>query len=314
MTTAKEDLDNYLKNLSNEIKEELLQGFPLTVEELINAKDEELDELEAAHDDYLTEEQQTNRQEIIDNIREYLLLIDAKRREERRENKHEWNFDFNDNSNGNGRAKHKKKKVVEPTKPVRKIPISQEPYSYNALFEKYQHLRQTVIDNMPTIWPALEFALSVKSILNIKDNTLPFGGIILGVASSLKTAVIELFRDCDHVFYTDNFSAKAFVSHVSGVDKERLKEIDMLPRIKDNLFLTPELAPTFAQREEDLLQTIGIMTRILDGQGYENDTGAQGHRGYNEEIMFTWIGASVEIPRKVHRQLAVLGPRLYFYR
>ena len=118
--------------------------------------------------------------------------------------------------------------------------------------------------------------MSVKSILNIKCCTLPFAGIILGPASSLKTVVIELFRECHHTFYTDNFSAKAFVSQNPAVKKEKLKEIDMLPRIKNKFFLTPELAPTFAQREEELIQTLGIMTRILDGHGYESDTGAQG--------------------------------------
>ena len=98
------------------------------------------------------------------------------------------------------------------------------------------------------------------------------------------------------------------------MSKDKLKEIDMLPKIKNKFFLTPELAPTFAQREEELIQTLGIMTRILDGHGYESDTGAQGHRGYNEEIMFTWLGAAVDIPYKVHKQLSVLGPKLYFYR
>jgi hypothetical protein len=154
----------------------------------------------------------------------------------------------------------------------------------------------------------------VKSILNIKDCSLPFAGILLGPASSLKTVSIELFRGRDHTFYTDNFSAKAFVSHNSAVNKNKLKEIDMLPKISNKFFLTPELAPTFAQREEELTQTLGIMTRILDGHGYESDTGAQGHRGYNEEIMFVWLGAAVDIPHKVHKQLSVLGPKLYFYR
>jgi hypothetical protein len=86
----------------------------------------------------------------------------------------------------------------------------------------------------------------------------------------------------------------------------------MLPRIKDKLFLTPELAPTFAAKDDDLIQVLGIMTRILDGHGYESDTGAHGHRGYNERMMFVWIGAAVEIPRKVHKHLTTLWPKLYF--
>jgi hypothetical protein len=88
----------------------------------------------------------------------------------------------------------------------------------------------------------------------------------------------------------------------------------MLPKIKNMLFLTPELAPVFSQREEQLVETLGIMTRVLDGHGYESDTGAQGHRGYSEEIVFTWMGAAVEITYKVHKQLALLGPKLYFFR
>ena len=79
-------------------------------------------------------------------------------------------------------------------------------------------------------------------------------------------------------------------------------------------FMTPELAPMFSARDDDLLQLIGILTRVLDGQGYENDSGACGHRGYNEEIMFTWLGACIDISPKVYRLLSTLGPKLYFYR
>jgi hypothetical protein len=62
------------------------------------------------------------------------------------------------------------------------------------------------------------------------------------------------------------------------------------------------------------LQNLGIITRVVDGQGYESDTGACGHRGYDEEIMFTWLGAVVDIPYKVHKLLGTLGPKLYFFR
>ena len=46
---------------------------------------------------------------------------------------------------------------------------------------------------------------------------------------------------------------------------------------------------------------LGILTSVLDGHGYTSDTGAQGHRGYDEDIMFTWLGAAVDIPYKVHK-------------
>jgi len=182
------------------------------------------------------------------------------------------------------------------------------------LLTKYQYLRSVVNKNIPNLWPALEFELSIQKILNIKDCTLPFAGIILGPPSSLKTQCIELLRNWPDTFYTDNFSARSFVSHTTAVAKDQLAQIDLLPKIKNKCFLTPELAPTFAAKDDDLIQILGIMTRILDGNGYESDSGAQGHRGYSGKMMFTWVGAAVDIPYKVHKYLGTLGPKLYFLR
>jgi predicted transcriptional regulator len=185
---------------------------------------------------------------------------------------------------------------------------------YTKFVEKYDNLRNTVTESFPSLWDSLEFELSIQKILNIQKCTLPFAGIVLGRPSSFKTVGIELFRKWINVFYTDSFSAKAFVSHNTGVKKKELENIDLLPKIKNKLFLTPELSPTFAKKDEDLIEILGIMTRVLDGQGYESDTGAHGHRGYTGTFMFVWVGAAVDIPYKVHKYLATLGPKLYFLR
>ena len=182
------------------------------------------------------------------------------------------------------------------------------------LISKYQNLRNTCNDNLPGLWDSLEFELAIQKILNIKDCTLQFAGIILGPPSSLKTVGIELFRKWINTFYTDSFSAKSMVSHSPAVKKEELAKIDMLPKIKNMYLLTPELSPTFAKKDDDLIEILGILTRILDGHGYESDTGAHGHRGYNEPIMFVWAGAAVDIPYKVHKYLGTIGPKLYFLR
>lgn len=182
------------------------------------------------------------------------------------------------------------------------------------LKEKYTLLRQVADSNIPNSWHSLEFVLSVKSILNIKDCTLPFAGVILGAPSSNKTVSIELFRGSRQSFYTDKFTAKSFVSHTTGVKKEELPDVDLLPKIKDKFLLTPELGPLFSSRDEDLVENLGILTRVLDGHGYESDSGAHGHRGYNGEYMFVQVGAAVDIPRKVYKYLGTLGPKLYFLR
>jgi hypothetical protein len=166
----------------------------------------------------------------------------------------------------------------------------------------------------PSVWQALDFTLSIANILHIKDCSLPFMGILLGRPSSYKTLAIELLRGTPNTIYSDAFTAKSFVSHNSGVSEKKLAEIDLLPKIKNKVFLTPELSPTFSSREEDLTNILGIVTRLMDGHGFESDSGACGHRGYSGEFMFTWIGACVEIPRKVHRLLSTLGPKIYFLR
>lgn len=180
--------------------------------------------------------------------------------------------------------------------------------------EKYHNIKLTCSKNFPGLWNSIEFELSILRILNIQGCTLPFAGIILGPPSSSKTLGIELLREHQHVYYTDSFSAKAFVTHNTSVKKEELNNIDLLPKIKNKCLLAPELSPIFSKKDDDLIEILGILTRILDGHGYQSDSGAHGRRGYSGEHMFTIVGAAVDIPYKVHKQLATLGPKLYFFR
>src|SRR5437867_5624140 len=88
----------------------------------------------------------------------------------------------------------------------------------------------------------------------------------------------------------------------------------MLPKIKNKFFLCSELSPMFTKKQEEINETIGLITRLLDGQGLVTNTGACGQRGYEGEHMFTWLGASVDIPYRVHKLMGNLGPKLHFLR
>ena len=178
---------------------------------------------------------------------------------------------------------------------------------------KYYNLQKITLKNLPEAWPMIEFALAVKCVQNIYDNDLPFMGLILAKPSTLKTTVIELFRKYPGSFYSDNFTPNSLVSHNSALNEEQLQKIDMLPKMNNKFVLTPELAPLLTSRDDDLRKVIGIITRILDGKGYESDSGAQGHRKYSD-IIFSWIGAAVEIPPNVWNMLSQLGFKIYFFR
>jgi hypothetical protein len=182
------------------------------------------------------------------------------------------------------------------------------------LQEKYKILYNTVKESIPELWDPLEFALSVKTVLNIKNCTLPFAGILLGPPSSLKSQIVELFKKWKNAYYTDGFTARTFVSHYAGMKEEQLKKIDMLPKIKDKFFLCSELSTTFMKKEDELNEIISILTRVLDAQGLVTDTGACGQRGYEGDYMFTWLGAAVDIPYRAHKLMGSVGPKLYFFR
>ncbi|MGI9011054.1 MAG: hypothetical protein ACR2F1_07690 [Nitrososphaeraceae archaeon] len=183
-----------------------------------------------------------------------------------------------------------------------------------ALKEKHQKLNDKVNEYFPEISLELDFILSIKTILNIDDITLPFMGIVFAVPSSMKTKVIEILRKWYYSYFTDKFTPKSFVSHSATVAKDKLKDVDLLPRIKDKILLTPELSPLFTGKDEDIKEQFGIITRLLDGNGLETESGVHGKRGYYGDYMFTWIGAAVDIPHSVYKFLSTIGFKIYFLR
>jgi predicted transcriptional regulator len=184
----------------------------------------------------------------------------------------------------------------------------------DGLTYRYNELKKIIDENIPEVWPGLEFELSSSRILNIEGCTLPFIGILLARPSSCKTVDLNLFKPWPCTYYTDNFSPKSFLTHTTSVKtEEELSKIDMLPRIKNRHLLTPELAPIFTTDEKDLAATLGIITRVADGHGLATDSGVHGHREYRD-TMFVWTGAAVDVPYKAYKMLAGLGFKIYFFR
>ena len=219
------------------------------------------------------------------------------------------------NGNGKSSSTTTTTTVVEP--PPEKLEDMTYEEWQSKLIGKHQAIHakiKTSVMPLPQLTPGLDFALSVKNVLNLLDNTLPFAGFLLGAPSSLKTVIVELFRSYWHSIYRDDFSPKAFVSHYSGSTKEELGKNDLLPMMQHKLFLTPELAPLFTGAKMDIKKAFGLLTRLLDGKGLETHSGTQGVRGYHGEYMFAWLGAVVDVSARVHRMMGNLGPKMYFLR
>lgn len=191
--------------------------------------------------------------------------------------------------------------------------LTQENY-----FENVQNsltlTKKIIEENFPNRSFAATVCLAVKAQLNIKDLTQPFALFLLGNPSSRKTTVLEMVYDEADCYRSDKFTPKSFVSHSANVAKDQLSKIDMLPKLQYKTFVTPELAPMFSSDRDNLMETFGILTRILDGRGLMVDSGVHGSRGYEGPYYFMWLGAVVEIPHGVWKIMGNLGPRIYFFR
>ncbi len=180
--------------------------------------------------------------------------------------------------------------------------------------EKLYYLKKTIEEQFPGLWNPVEACLSVTALLLLKEVSNCFMLVFVGAPSSRKTTVLNWFEDLTFTYLSDDFTPSSFVSHYAGSTEEKLsKNVDLLPRIKGKVLLTPELLPIFKAPAETLTRNLGIIVRVLDGQGYSSDSGVYGHRGYKGDYIFHWLGCIAVVPHHIWNILGNMGPRIYFY-
>jgi len=171
-------------------------------------------------------------------------------------------------------------------------------------------VREIVEQHFPGLWPIAEVCLSVPHTLLLRDQSNPVGINLVDVPSSQKTTVLDMFRVPGVVYRTDAFSPKAFLTHTTATrDPRDLEKIDLLPRIRFKTVIIPELAPLFSLPPHELVQAVAVLTRIFDGQGFQSDSGAHGHREQVGDYLFAWLGATTPIKNIIWEVLGKLGSR-----
>jgi hypothetical protein len=179
----------------------------------------------------------------------------------------------------------------------------------------YKQLREIIGSYYPNLVLAVEACLSVVGSMAIAGRTKPLSLILEGPSGAGKTEVLKMLFDRklhDYIQRSDKFTAAAFVTSVGNVAAEQLKGMDLLPKLKNKVLVTKELAPIFRGQQEELEKIFAVLISVLDGDGYVTDTGMRGNRGYAEPILFNWIGATTPISKTTHRVMAQLGTRLLF--
>ena len=193
-----------------------------------------------------------------------------------------------------------------------------EPVEESVEPETLSRVKRVVEQYYPELVDIVLAELAVFGTLALAKRTKPLSLIFEGRSGSGKTAVVQMVFPLDDklkdkVYRSDKFTPKSFVSHAANVKEDNLAKIDMLPRLRDKVLVTKELAPIFRGRKEELTDNFSILISVLDGKGFTSDSGMRGQRGYKEDIVFNWIGATTPIPAETHRLMSQLGTRLLFY-
>jgi hypothetical protein len=176
----------------------------------------------------------------------------------------------------------------------------------------FKQWQEVISANFPAYARPAEICASVIVQLLLNDVSNPFALALVDVPSSGKTITLNFFDVPDLAYTTDNFTPASFVSHASNVKREELGNVDMLPRIRYRTLIVRDLAPIFGVKEDELLKTIGILTRALDGEGLETDSGVHGKRGYKGDWLFMLLAGTTPIPPRVFKVMGTLGSRLFF--
>jgi 5S rRNA maturation endonuclease (ribonuclease M5) len=173
--------------------------------------------------------------------------------------------------------------------------------------------RDVIAKNFPALERAAEICLSAEAQLLLNDVVNPFGLALVDVPSSGKTITLNFFSEPKELAYTtDNFTAASFVSHATNVCRDQLGNIDLLPRIRFKIMVVRELNSILGAKEDDLVKSFGILTRVLDGEGLETDSGVHGRRGYTGDYTFMLLAGTTPIQPRVFKVMGNFGSRLFF--
>jgi hypothetical protein len=207
------------------------------------------------------------------------------------------------------------KLIVEAQQP--KSPVAEQPRV--AKVEPPQTLttivewRDVIAKNFPSLARAAEICLSVEAQLLLNDVVNPFALALVDVPSSGKTITLNFFSAPKELAYTtDNFTAASFVSHANNVRRDELANVDLLPRIRFKTLVVRELNSILGAKEDDLVKSLGILTRVLDGEGLETDSGVHGRRGYTGDYTFMLLAGTTPIQPRVFKVMGNFGSRLFF--
>jgi hypothetical protein len=183
------------------------------------------------------------------------------------------------------------------------------------------NVQEAILNNFPELLLHFLAALAVCGILALKKGWKPVALVFEGLPGPGKSLILNCILGAGdkrptvkaHLYRSDKFTTASFVSQSATVPKDQLKGVDLLPKIRQKVLITPELAPTFRGKREEVEERFGMLARVLDGRGLTLDGGTHGKRGYEGDYAFVWLGATTPLPETAFEAMASVGNRIFFY-
>ncbi len=206
----------------------------------------------------------------------------------------------------------RKRRIENKKQEQSNVVFNYEIYKPQQEITTLEQLEQIIKKNFPTIWFETKACLSTEASLCLKSlNGCP-SLILVGNPAGEKTTTASFFYGEKNTYLSDDFTPKSFVTQSAGVSEDLLESVDLLPKLKNKILITPELAPVFEAPRDKLIENFAILTRVLDGEGLNRDAGSHGHRGYSGDWKFGWIGATTPLKASVWNVMGKIGNRLFF--
>ena len=174
---------------------------------------------------------------------------------------------------------------------------------------------QTVILNNfdKRVWWATEAALSTHAALHLGGVQKCPGLVIEGPSGASKTTVLRFFKKFEHTYRSDDVTPAAFVSHDASRHEEELEEVDLLPRIQQKTLINADMAGWFSGDKDTIRERMSTLAKVMDGSGYQTDSGVHGQRGYEGDYRFALLGATTPLSPRARDVMGHTGNRLLFH-
>jgi hypothetical protein len=174
-------------------------------------------------------------------------------------------------------------------------------------------LRRLVIELFDErTWFLTDAVIAVYTSGLLVDIANPPALIFVDGAATGKTTILDFFNGLRACMVIDKFTPSAFLTQAVNVKRNQRESIDLLAKIPFRVLQSPEMAPTFAQPKEVLLENYAIMARVLDGTGLSNAGGVHGYRELRGDYYFGLVGATTPLSAVAWNTFSKVGSRFLF--